>query len=316
MSVDSEALRTETAERPGQLDREGMAWIPGGTFRMGSDRHYPEEAPVHSVSVDGFWMNTCVVTNGEFRRFVEATGYVTMAERPPDPAGSIWAITTTGGPTSPARIGAIPRAQAARCERRRGIRSFRSPTRTRKPMPNGSARNSPPKRNGSSLRAVAWTARNMSGATNSLQTARRWPMPGRANSPGRIWLPDGYEGTAPVGSFPPNAYGLCDMAGNVWQWTTDWYQEHGQIQKSCCTPRNPRGGDRDASLDPRLSGIRIPRKVTKGGSYLCAPNYCRRYRPAPRMAQPIDTAICHLGFRCIVRAGTTSDSPGIETFNR
>jgi formylglycine-generating enzyme required for sulfatase activity len=115
------------------------------------------------------------------------------------------------------------------------------------------------------------------------------------------WLP-GYEGTAPVGSFPANGYGLHDMAGNVWEWTTDWYQDHGKIQHACCTLENPRGGDQAGSFDPAMPHMPIPRRVMKGGSYLCAPNYCRRYRPAARMAQPIDTATCHLGFRCIVRA--------------
>jgi formylglycine-generating enzyme required for sulfatase activity len=112
---------------------------------------------------------------------------------------------------------------------------------------------------------------------------------------------DGYWWTAPVGSFPPNGYGLHDMAGNVWQWTSDWYQEHGKVDSPCCTIANPRGGERDASHDPTTPDIPIPRKVTKGGSFLCAPNYCRRYRPAARMAQPIDTSTCHLGFRCVVR---------------
>jgi formylglycine-generating enzyme required for sulfatase activity len=113
-------------------------------------------------------------------------------------------------------------------------------------------------------------------------------------------LDDGYEWTAPVGSFPPNGYGLYDMAGNVWEWTTDWYREHGAIAHACCTVHNPRGGDRDASVQSDAS-VKVPRKVMKGGSFLCAPNYCRRYRPAARMAQPVDTSTCHLGFRCVVR---------------
>lgn len=112
---------------------------------------------------------------------------------------------------------------------------------------------------------------------------------------------DGYEWTAPVGAFPANGYGLHNMAGNVWEWTSDFYQDHGKIEKACCTVRNPRGGARDTSYDPRQPDVKIPRKVMKGGSFLCAPNYCRRYRPAARMAQAIDTSTCHLGFRCIVR---------------
>jgi formylglycine-generating enzyme required for sulfatase activity len=93
------------------------------------------------------------------------------------------------------------------------------------------------------------------------------------------------------------------MAGNVWELTTDWFQDHGKLEKTCCTMQNPRGATREASFDPRTPTVRIPRKVMKGGSYLCAPNYCRRYRPAARMPQPVDTATCHMGFRCIVRPG-------------
>src|SRR4029079_4455086 len=94
---------------------------------------------------------------------------------------------------------------------------------------------------------------------------------------------DGYEWTAPVGSFPPNGYGLYEMTGNVWELTTDWFQPHAAIHKACCTIDNPRGGTRDASITPG-DPARIPRRVMKGGSYLCAPNYCHRYRPAARMA--------------------------------
>ena len=114
-------------------------------------------------------------------------------------------------------------------------------------------------------------------------------------------LEDGFEWTAPVSTFPPNGYGLYEMAGNVWEWTSDWYQDHSKSAVSCCANFNPMGGEQDESCDSATADIMIPRKVMKGGSYLCAPNYCRRYRPAARMAQAIDTSTCHLGFRCIVR---------------
>ena len=111
---------------------------------------------------------------------------------------------------------------------------------------------------------------------------------------------DGYAGTAPVGRYPANGYGLLDMVGNVWEWTSDWYQAHGELAHACCTATNPRGGDREHSRDPNDVAA-IPRRVIKGGSHLCAPNYCRRYRPAARMAQAVDTSTSHLGFRCIIR---------------
>lgn len=115
-------------------------------------------------------------------------------------------------------------------------------------------------------------------------------------------MEDGFEFTAPVRTYPANGYGLFEMTGNVWEWTTDWYQDHGKIRKACCTIDNPRGcGDPAQTYDPAVPGIKIPRRVMKGGSHLCAPNYCRRYRPAARMPQAIDTSTCHLGFRCIVR---------------
>jgi formylglycine-generating enzyme len=120
---------------------------------------------------------------------------------------------------------------------------------------------------------------------------------------------DGYEGTSPVDAFPANSYGLFDMTGNVWEWTTDWYtprRAHGKTQP-CCIPSNPRGGPAEESYDPRQPHIQIPRKVIKGGSHLCSANYCRRYRPAARFPEPIDTSTCHLGFRCIIRPSRAAE---------
>jgi formylglycine-generating enzyme required for sulfatase activity len=124
---------------------------------------------------------------------------------------------------------------------------------------------------------------------------------------------DGYERTSPVRAFPPNAYGLFDMIGNVWEWTEDWFQEHHPTedhQEACCSPGvpvKPHDVGTDVSIDPRRSGAPIPRKVLKGGSHLCAPNYCRRYRPAARMAHDVDTSTSHLGFRCIRREPIASN---------
>ena len=114
---------------------------------------------------------------------------------------------------------------------------------------------------------------------------------------------DRYERTSPVTAFPPNAYGVYDMIGNVWEWTSDWYsaKHEAEAHKACCVPANPRGGREEASYDPCLPEIRIPRKVLKGGSHLCAPNYCRRYRPAARHPEPVDSSMSHVGFRCISR---------------
>ena len=114
---------------------------------------------------------------------------------------------------------------------------------------------------------------------------------------------DGYERTSPVTAFPPNGYGVHDMIGNVWEWTTDWWaaKHPPDAAKACCVPENPRGGGEEGSYDPCQPQIRIPRKVIKGGSHLCAPNYCRRYRPAARHAEPVDTSTSHVGFRCVLR---------------
>jgi formylglycine-generating enzyme required for sulfatase activity len=121
-------------------------------------------------------------------------------------------------------------------------------------------------------------------------------------------LQDGFRGTSPVGSFPPNGYGLYDMAGNVWEWTADYYtpRHPDAVDHPCCAPRNPRTTSPDASYEVGAPGDHIPRRVTKGGSHLCAPNYCLRYRPAARQGEAVDTSTAHIGFRCVVRLAATA----------
>jgi formylglycine-generating enzyme required for sulfatase activity len=133
-------------------------------------------------------------------------------------------------------------------------------------------------------------------APEGRQMANTW----QGEFPWQNLCADGFERTSPVGVFPANGYGLFDMAGNVWEWTTDWFSARHLLnsESPCCVPRNPR----EASLDPVQPQFSIPRKVVKGGSFLCAPNYCRRYRPAARHAQMVDSGMSHIGFRCVVRA--------------
>ncbi|MEX2298380.1 MAG: formylglycine-generating enzyme family protein [Dongiaceae bacterium] len=295
----------------------------------GVHHHYPEEAPAHVVSVGAFWIDLCAVTNEKFARFVDATRYITLAERPPDPALYPGALPEMLMPASVVFQKPRQRVDLTNQYNWWGYvagADWRSPEGPGSSL-SGRAREPVVQIAYEDAEAYAeW-------AGKELPTEAEWEFAARGGIDGAefVWgneftpggksmantwqgefpwqnlVSDGYEGLAPVGSFPPNGYGLYDMAGNVWQWTTDWYQDHGQIQQSCCTPHNPRGGTRDQSFDPLMPTILVPRKVTKGGSYLCAPNYCRRYRPAARMAQLTDTAICHLGFRCIVRSAPMTE---------
>jgi formylglycine-generating enzyme required for sulfatase activity len=318
-----ETRNIEASPTPGKPPAEDMVWIPGGTFLMGSNDHYPEEAPAHRVAVSGFWMDRYTVTNTDFRHFVEATGYVTLAERPADPADY------PGAPPEMLEPSAVVFRKSG------GPVDLRDPHNWWTYVRGANWRH--PRGPGSTLQGlwkhpvvhVAYpdVEAYAQWAGKTLPTEAEWEFAARGGLDGKeyVWgdelapggksmcnhwqgefpwqnlLEDGYEWTAPVGSFPPNGYGLHEMAGNVWEWTTDWFQDHSKIQHACCTLDDPRGGEEAASVDERARGPRIPRKVMKGGSYLCAPNYCRRYRPAARMAQPVDTAICHLGFRCVVR---------------
>jgi sulfatase modifying factor 1 len=312
--------------RSAQHAAPGMQWIPGGTFLMGSDVHYPEEAPAHRVTVDGFWMDTCAVTNKEFGRFVAVTGYVTVAERSPDPADYPNADPALLSPSSSVFVKPAHRVEL---DNPYNWWTYVAGAQWRHPQGPASAVS---KRSNHPVVHLAWA--DVEAYANwvgkELPTEAEWEFAARGGldgapyawgdelTPGGRWmantwqgefpiqntLDDGYEGTAPVGSFPANGYGLFDMIGNVWEWTTDWYVPHASAAHSCCTVENPRGGRREDSLDPALKGLSIPRKVMKGGSHLCAPNYCQRYRPAARMPQHVDTSTSHLGFRCISRTAT------------
>lgn len=299
-----------------------MLWLPGGTFQMGSERFYPEEAPVRRVRVDGFWIDPLPVTNDCFARFVEATGYVTEAEQTPDPA---------------LYLGADPRALLP------GSLVFQRPATPvplddpglwwrftpgahwRQPLGPGSTvegLDNHPVVHVSYADALAYAR----WAGKALPTEAEWEYAARGGLDGveyawgdefapdgamlaNTWqgafpfanlLLDGWERTSPVGAYPPNGPGLFDMIGNVWEWTRDWFGSAAKPLKNCCVVTNPRGGREQESWDP-ANPARIGRRVLKGGSHLCAPNYCQRYRPAARLPQDGDSATSHIGFRCIRR---------------
>jgi len=281
-----------------------MTWIEPAEFRMGSDAHYPDEAPVRNVAVDGFWIDPFQVTNGRYAEFVRETGYVTVAERPLDPAdfpgapaenlvpGSL-VFTRTRGPVDLRHINQwwtwTPGA------------SWRAPE---GPGSTLAGREEHPVVHVAYEDAAAFA--EWDGGT--LPTEAQWELAARGGlagaaytwgdepepAGGRLanywhgdfpWRPEpGYGTTAPVGSFEPNGFGLSDMAGNVWEWTADWY-----------------GGSEAASRDPSQPQFAIPRRVLKGGSFLCADSYCLRYRPAARRPQMIDTGMSHVGFRVVRR---------------
>jgi sulfatase modifying factor 1 len=279
-----------------------MQWIPGGSFRMGSDRFYPEEAPVHEVSVDGFSIDRTPVTVAEFRRFVEETGYVTIAERPLDPADFPGAAPDTLVPGS-----LVFRRTSGPVDLSDALRWWGyEPGLTWRVGPDDHPVTHVAYEDAESY--AAWAGKRLPSEAEWEFAARggldratfAWgeePRPGgrhMANTwqgqfPWQNLLEDGYEGTSPVGAFPPNGYGLYDVTGNVWEWTSDLFTpgHAGKPAKACCMP-------------PGASAI--PRRVLKGGSHLCAPNYCLRYRPAARQPEGVDTSTQHIGFRCVVRS--------------
>jgi formylglycine-generating enzyme required for sulfatase activity len=310
---------------PGPPPQKRMVWISGGEFLMGSEEFYPEERPVHRVRVDGFWMDQYQVANIEFRRFVKETGYVTVAERPLDPADYPGADPTllvpgslvfrrTRGPVDLSDYHNWWAYVPGACWRHPEGPSSDLAGRDRHPVVHVAYEDA---------EAFArW-------AGKELPSEAEWEFAARGGLDGKVFVwgdefaprgkmlantwqgefpwqnltLDGYEGTAPVGSFPPNGYGLFEMAGNVWEWTSDFFtpRHPEEAEKACCVPHNPRVSTPDQSFEQGRPGAHIPRRVMKGGSHLCAPNYCLRYRPAARQGETVETSTCHIGFRCIAR---------------
>jgi sulfatase modifying factor 1 len=316
---------TPIAPDLGEVNLEDMSFVPGGTFTMGSNDHYPEERPAHRVNVDAFWIDRYPVTNAMFREFVKATGYVTTAEIVPDAKdypGAKKALLMPGSLVFFQAPGPVDLRDFHNWWKWTLAADWRHP---RGPNSTITGRDQHPVVHLAYADVEAYAR----WAGKAIPTEAEWEFAARGGLDGAVYAwgdeltpagrhqantwqgefpwqnskSDGFAGTSPVGSYPPNGYGLFDMIGNVWEWTTDWYapRHSEEVVSACCAPRNPRGGAETESYDTCNPRIRIPRKVLKGGSHLCAPNYCRRYRPAARFPQPTDTSTCHVGFRCVVR---------------
>jgi formylglycine-generating enzyme len=322
IQIDDDPVDAEAREHP---HHPGMVPITGGTFRMGSDKHYPEEAPAHRVTVDPFFIDKTPVTNRQFKAFVKATGHVTFAQIPPDPndypgalphmlyAGSLvfsppsrqvdllnWGEWWTFLKGADWRHPYGPKTNINHLDNHPVVHvSFADALAyarwAGKDLPT-EAEWEFAARGGLDSAEYAWGGEFTPGGKHQANT---W----QGEFPRQNLHEDGFERTSPVMAFPPNGYGIYDMIGNVWEWTSDWYspKHEADAPKACCIPVNPRGGREDTSYDGCLPEIRIPRKVLKGGSHLCAANYCRRYRPAARHPEPVDTSTSHVGFRCVIR---------------
>jgi len=311
-----------------------MRFIKGAIFTMGSDQFYPDERPARRVRVDNFWIDETPVTNAQFARFVKETGYVTLAETPPDP------LTYTGLPPEIRHAGSLV------FDKTEGPVSLSDPSQWwsfcfgadwRRPLGPDSSLHGLEDHPVCHI-AAADAEAYADWAGKALPTEAEWECAARGGldgaayawgdelAPGGAMLAnywqgifpfhnqmlDGWERTSPVRAFPPNGFGVFDMIGNVWEWTADWYVQSTSLAKTCCVPQNPRGGVELDRCDPPQH-FPVPRRVLKGGSHLCAANYCRRYRPAARHPQPVDAPSGHIGFRCVARPEPVGggDHPGL-----
>jgi formylglycine-generating enzyme required for sulfatase activity len=294
----------------------GMVWISGGTFLMGSNLHYREEQPPRYAAVTGFWIDRTEVTNAQFAAFVAATGYKTVAER---------GLNAKDFPDLPPE--ALVPGSMVFFEPPKNVRVRMDVTEWWRYMPGADWRH--PAGPGSSIAgkdnhpvvqiAYGDAEAYAKWAGRSLPTEAEWEYAARGGlngkefawgddqTPDGQWMAnswqgffpyeddkaDGYHGTAPVGCFPPNGYGLFDTIGNVWEWATDWYRAGHAFPDGDVDPKGP------PEMTATVGG---PVRVIKGGSWLCSPNYCARYRPSARQPQEADLGASHIGFRTILRA--------------
>ena len=300
------------------LAQRDMVWIAPASFLMGSEHHYPEERPVRQIAVEGFWIDRQPVTNADFARFVEATGWVTWAEIAPraeDYPGALAELLTPASLVFTPTRGPVDLSNPGAWWRYTPGADWRHPVGPKSSL-DGLAQHPVVHLAWRDVEAYArW-------AGLDLPTEAEWELAARGGldgaefawgeelRPGGRYMAntwqgrfpwenlalDGWARTSPVGAYPPNGFGLDDMIGNVWEWTSDWWSDGTPAPATlCCSAREA------ASHDPAQPDLRIPRKTLKGGSHLCAPSYCRRYRPAARHPHPIDTSTSHVGFRCVRR---------------
>ncbi|MEK6301409.1 MAG: formylglycine-generating enzyme family protein [Acidobacteriota bacterium] len=298
---------------------DGMVWIPGGTFWMGCDDcEMPDTQPVHLVIVDGFWMDTIPVTNSYFEHFVKATGYLTIAERQPDPKDYPGAdpkdVVPGSAVFSPASQD-VPLDDYTRWWRYVPGASWKHPE---GPESTTEGRENHP------VVQIAWedAVAYAKWAGKRLPTEAEFEFAARAGldrnryawgnelKPDGKWAAniwqgrfpmsntgdDGFERTSPVEAFPPNGFGLYDVGGNVWQWCADWYRpDYFAALSAAGLASNPKGPA--DSYDPQEPGI--PKRVQKGGSFLCSDRYCSRYLAGSRGRGAIDSGGSNTGFRCV-----------------